>query len=1134
MKIKDVISLEKDFHPVFDFKAETSGYWRRFITNEQFVEILDKVLTAVSSKEDKLRKSIWIQGSYGTGKSHSAAVVKHLLWDDITDEEISDYIKREIKNPDVSSKLRNLRKSQRFLPVVIKGAEAASDHNTMVFTIQKAVRGALKDYGINLTVKTDFQDYIYQVEEGLLDFDKCIRENDELLIYVKNKADILKRLRAEDVDFLGRLTKILSSKRNFFSTVNIETWLSDVVDALKSKNIADGIIIYWDEFTSILDKNDSTIINQVQGIAELSKVKNVFLYLISHRMPSAIDSSVGSDDIKKIEDRFYRLQYNMEPTTTYHILTRAIKKTDETVFNQVKDKAYDNSLVELARSLSGNSESKFLEDLKSLFPFHPYAAYLLTFIARNLGSTNRSIFDFLYDEKLGFSAYIGNEFTPTNMITTDYLWDFFVGIFELNPKFSFIVGKYKQYEKPVKCDDNFTLKIFKSILMLNALNSIISGVSDSNNPLNPSVENICNTFMGMGITKKRIEDSLSFLSKNRIIEKNPFDEYIVEVSSLPSKEIEKEKQKLKNEYDHDPLAILEYQRTIGLDEISKIADETLRLTDINFFKREADHILQSKIINSLKNEMSINIAMFFMINGHEKPHLSRTLESLSKVEEIKNKLLIFSDEPFGDSNYDKFLDYLAKYNLSNQQGDEQASSHKNNIFEIIRDWIRRIKAARVVISFNGNSAEFQYSDICKVINTRYAPQIFNKGLDILPSLRMNQNAWAAKNTKVVAEKVLAADTRDTLERSLAGQYATALPIFKDNDDSPIVDRAMSLKIDADEQHPIAILQKVVDDRLMELKNEPSFNLLDALSVIFKRPFGYYASILGFAAVAYVMRKYVSELYSTTTQRRIDATAMKELLAQLLYGVTYDNVKNRNIFNVRFGSKEEMELKSLFLWLFSISDSENINDTRWLIRDYCKKASVNAPLWSLKYLDGVSDKEKSTLTDIENFVKDASAEIDLKRIRDMLETVKNFKFELKARIVPENFKIGLDNFIFTVLSSANAANENIDTVRSHIQGAMQAEVGLWEETDVKNVILSWILKKHDPRQYTQIYENPETNTNENIDIDGTDTTTGNTELAEQSIKEFSGDIDELKSILIAMLRDSPNISSLINKYFHSNK
>ena len=59
---------------------------------------------------------------------------------------------------------------------------------------------------------------------------------------------------------------------------------------------------------------------------------------------------------------------------------------------------------------------------------------------------------------------------------------------------------------------------------------------------------------------------------------------------------------------------------------------------------------------------------------------------------------------------------------------------------------------------------------------------------------------------------------------------------------------------------------------------------------------------------------------------------------------------------------------------------------------------------MKYLDGVSDKEKSKLTDIENFVKDASAEIDLKRIRDMLETVKNFKFELKARIVPENFKI----------------------------------------------------------------------------------------------------------------------------------
>ena len=1134
MKIKDIISLEKDFHPVFDFKAETptSGYWRRFITNEQFIEILDKVLTAVSSKEDKLRKSIWVQGSYGTGKSHSAAVVKHLLWDDITDLEVSDYIKREIKNPDVSSKLRNFRKSSRFLPVVIKGAEAASDHNTMVFTIQKAVRKALKDYGVNVTVKTDFQNFIYQVEDGLLDFDKCIRENDELSIYVKNKADILKRLNSEDVDFLGKLTNVLSNKRTFFSAINIEAWLSDIVDYLKNNDIASGIIIYWDEFTSILDKSDSAIINQVQGIAELTKRKNVFLYLISHRMPSAIDSSVGSDDIKKIEDRFYRLQYNMEPTTTYHILTRAIKKADEGLFNKIKDKAYDSNMIELARMLSGNGESSFLEDLKSLFPFHPYAAYLLTFIARNLGSTNRSIFDFLYDEKLGFSAFASNEFTSTNMITADYLWDFFVGIFELNPKFSIVVSKYKQYEKPVKRDDAFTLRIFKSILMLNALNSIVSGISDSNNPLNPSVGNICNTFIGIGVTKKRIEDSLNFLSRNRIIEKNPFDEYVIEVSSLPSKEIEKEKQKLKNEYDGDPLAILRYQPMIGLEKIEEIADETLRLTDIKFFKRDADHILQSKIISQLKNEMSINIAMFFMINGHEKPHLSRTLTSLSNIDEIRNKLLIFSDEPFGDSNYDKFLDYLAKYNLSNQQGDEQAASHKNNISELIRDWVRRIKTSRVVVFYCGKSNEFPFSDLCKAINTRYAPKIFNRGIDILNSLRLNKNAWVMRNTKVVAERVLVADTRETLERSLTGQYAAVLPIFKDSDDSYVIDRTMSLKINSDEQHPIAILQKIVDEKLMELKNEPSFNLLDALNVVFKRPFGYYASIFGYAAVAYVMRKYVNELYSTTTQRKIDASSMKDLLAGLLDGITCDNVKNRNIFNVRFGSKEEMELKNQFLELFKIPKSENINDTRWLIRDYCKKDSVNAPLWSLKYLDGISEKEKSTLTDIERFIKDASAEIDLKRIRDMLDIVTNFKFELKTRIVPENFKIGLDNFISTILSSIGATNENIDEIRDYVQGEMQAEVGLWEESDVKNAIFAWVLKQKTPQQPLPNSDITGNNVPNGSPIDITDP--NDVKTAEQSIKRFSGNVDAIKSILLTMLSDSPSLASIINKYFYSSK
>jgi hypothetical protein len=103
MKYSDIITLQDYFHPVFNLQNEgTDNYWKQFIPTVQFYNLLGKAVDAVSSSQSANRKSIWVKGTFGTGKSHAGAVVKHLLCNDLS--KISDYIEdrillAELKSP---------------------------------------------------------------------------------------------------------------------------------------------------------------------------------------------------------------------------------------------------------------------------------------------------------------------------------------------------------------------------------------------------------------------------------------------------------------------------------------------------------------------------------------------------------------------------------------------------------------------------------------------------------------------------------------------------------------------------------------------------------------------------------------------------------------------------------------------------------------------------------------------------------------------------------------------------------------------------------------------------------------------------------------------------------------------------
>ena len=291
MKYEEIIGPYEYFQPVVDITEEKGDYWKRFIPTKDFLEVLRTFLNALEAR-DSNRKSIWIQGSYGTGKSHATSVIKHLLWD--PPEEIEDFVEKI--DPQIRERLRNFRKEKRVFPVVLKGISGLKDSKSLNLLLEGAVKESLQKGNIEVSTESEFEKYIKHIENAShVNYEVIIENNLELKSKVRNKEGLLNALQRKDIEILELLEDSLD-----FSIPHstIEDWLVEVSRELFSKGIY-ALTIYWDEFTSLMElESISTIMSILQNIAEETFNNNIFLFIISHRAPQ--QSRVSSKDYEKL------------------------------------------------------------------------------------------------------------------------------------------------------------------------------------------------------------------------------------------------------------------------------------------------------------------------------------------------------------------------------------------------------------------------------------------------------------------------------------------------------------------------------------------------------------------------------------------------------------------------------------------------------------------------------------------------------------------------------------------------------------------------------------------------------------------------------------------------------------------
>ena len=1068
MKYSDIVTL-RSMRPAYNIQEEGLGEWKTFIANDQFNEILYSMIKAVRNNDADNHKSVWIAGTYGTGKSHAGAVLKHLFCDPVDD--IKEYVEEEYKK-DKYDKLRsailNVRMQKRLFPVNMYGQQSIAHEEDLSLQLQKEIKGALHAAGIDIVVQTDFDTLVQHIDEQPAIWQSLIDNN----IILSSVAPDLKKLKQllmagnpEVLDRVRNAQRIAGIDIRLQGN-NIQQWIFEVQDKLRGEGY-DGLLIIWDEFTEIMTSSIAKrLIVQLQRISEamMNPENDSYFLFISH--PSAI-LTLNEDEREKTKGRYHYEPYNMEPVSAFKIMSKKFKVIDENVYKLRKDRFFSlhSDLLDVFSQTSANTEET-IDNIKNLFPLHPSTANLATYYAREAGSSSRSVFEFLASDTV--RDFLDNEDNCANerTITCDLLWDYVQEYFESDTtRFGAVTERYNSHHLAVEAAGDNYLKVFKGILLLNALNNIAN--SDT---VTPSTENIESLFVGTEV-EQELNEILDFLNDKSIIQKQPNGNYSILFTALPGEEIQKIKEELMS------------SNYLYTDQVIKFGDAARQSFDKNFkqvnrplsyqffSKQGNEYTLLSKIENTQRDAKGYEIFLAILVakTQSEMFDLKDIAERNSQEERFKNTVFVVMEAYLTDKNYERFIEYQANAQCAQRHGlANQQKTYAKNASDMITEWTTRMKGSNVTFYLRGDSMTISGSKLSSTINMTIAPSIFEAGPESLEIVRTKSSVtyWKKASVKATVDTILSFNTKQDIlaSPSCGGQARHVEFLLQDS-----VDDNLEWKSDIDPNHPLKKVCDYVDEWLSgrHTNKNQTFNLGEKLIGLTEPPYGLFQSYASMAMVAFAMRKYVNQIFDTNGKQRT-AQHLVDDVVELFKA--WETGKTSQKLNFMFESKEAGKLCKHLISMFSLkklkgySDISSLKDARWAIQhEYAKEKGY--PLWSLKYSTSEYNTEKmqQLIDDVIKVVSDPESMKNPQLLNSTISGYEEQKIEWGNLLIENNggnYKEGFDNFLKGV-DIVNLQDSEIPEAMDYLQGHLEGEVGLWKELEVREKLKDWRISQQKP-------------------------------------------------------------------------
>lgn len=1065
----------------YSIEEEKDGQWESFIPNEQFNTVLRTVLRSVRGNDIDAHKSFWINGTYGTGKSHAVAVITHLLCDPV--DKIQNWVNYEYKEEKfrvIREAIFSLRQNKRLLPVKIEGLCDMSHVSDLPLVLQSAVVKALNEQGLEFAVATDFDELISHIRNNGVIWDNLIDRNLTLKSVASTRDKLIAKLLSKD---MGTYQKAKDAQRAanlaiVFNTDNVGQWLIEVQEMLRANTDYKGLLILWDEFTDVMEDSVGVpVLKALQTIAQkfANKENDSFFFLISH--PSAFNK-LGNEETKQTDGRYHRMKYNMESVSAFKIMSRKLEIVDGPRHQSMCDYFYgtNGQLLDLYTATS-NDPAETRKDLQNLFPIHPATANLATHYATVVGSSSRSVFEFI-GQNDAMEEFLASEeaFANRETVTADYLWDFVLKVFQEDVQnYGAVTERFNNYRAHLEAAGPAALAVFKGILLLNAFNNI-SG--DNNNDLvTPSEDNIINLFLGTQY-EPEVEDVLKMFNDEGIIQRAPGGLYSVQFSALPSHEIEELKQSLKNDSSKFLYIskVLQFGDTAANFFKTKCVQKTNRAYTFNFYSEASNDSLLKDSIKRAKREANpsdLFLALMYSKNNAEVAHLRQLADETSKTvlngeKDFADIVFIVFDSPFGDKEYERFIEYMANYSAAQSHGFlDQLNVHREHAIEMIKEWMLATQRGNAIIYLNGEQIPISVKHLSSQLNNIIAPLIFPKGPDAIEMLRAKAPStfWKQQVSKeIIRTFVFATSKAEAL--SVNGPMKPVQYLIQD-----AVDDNLEWRQDIPAGHPFKVVFDFVQNKIKYADKSMLFNFAEKFDDLRRPPYGLAANYASAAMVAFALRPWVNKIFDTLG-KPLDQMRIVDAVSELFN--VWDKGKYSNKLSFKFQTPEEGKLCKALVntlklnRLSGYSDISSLKDARFAITSGLLEGK-GFPLWSLKYMDDAfcSAHPAIIINDdirrlFDNIVT-ICAEKDIRNpalVKDTLDLIDGYRADIPDILSkPGNFENGFFNFLRSQ-EGIKLQDSELGSAYNFIKKHLESTVGYWSENEVAVTLKDWRIAENE--------------------------------------------------------------------------
>lgn len=706
-KYREYFDIDEEYFPQINdssIAAASPDFWTRTYPHQTFIDMLTSLERVLSRQE---KRSLWIEGAYGTGKSQCAYALKKIL--EVPEEELYEYWNRyeplrnktDLLEKIIGHKQKGIVTTHRY------ASGSIGSPRDLFLAIQESLKASLvkqKLYAGENTLKESVIAWIDEPSHKLF-LDALLQKPEWSALFSQTNADqvlIALRKGGEVKKLMDNLFRL--ADKEGITALNIDSdrliaWLTDVIDQNNKK-----IVFIWDEFSDYF-KNNRESLSEFQKIVELVNLKPFYFIVVTHESGQLFTSVDAT--WTKVRDRFIPVQISLPDNIAFNLIGHAfnVKPAAKGAWNVMADDL--NSRVSSSRdAVMKAAKIADPQVIKDIMPLHPMAALLLKNIASAFKSNQRSMFDFIKsantDDVKAFQWFIENTGPLDNhpLLTVDMLWNFFYekGRDNLTSDIRLILDTFPQ-QRNLRDDEKAVLK---TILMMQAIDLRLGGTIDL---FKATEQNLSYAFEGIA---SGLDTSCKNLAKGLkekgILIYNPISggRYVYAAAVLAGDQAK---------IDNHKKDVRQNSTTARLVTEGSLAT-VLSLSPALRLRYEAEPNTGkitpvtptdfTRTINSLRdspNGWHFHAVIAFAKDDAEATVFRKTIKNV--VADKQYEQIVFIDAlstPLGTEAFEQYVDYSAMamyYNGSNNASSRDSSEKARHILD--QDWKNRIYNGQFIV-----------------------------------------------------------------------------------------------------------------------------------------------------------------------------------------------------------------------------------------------------------------------------------------------------------------------------------------------------------------------------------------------------------------------------------------------------